>query len=138
MKVHVFRLKPAQDLKLEIEKFAQTKNIKAGFIMTCVGSLRAAQLRMPGATPNSQDIRQYKGHFEIVSLVGSVSINGCHLHLSISDKDSAVFGGHLKEGCKIGLTAEIVIGEEKGKTFIRELDVETGFSELVINSKAEK
>jgi predicted DNA-binding protein with PD1-like motif len=33
MKVHTFRLKPGNDLKAEIEKFAKAKNIQAGFII---------------------------------------------------------------------------------------------------------
>ena len=38
----------------------------------------------------------FKGHFEIVSLVGTVDPDGQHhLHISISDADGNVFGGHV-------------------------------------------
>lgn len=136
MKIHVFRLKAAQDLKLEIEKFVQSKNIKAGLVLTCVGSLTKAKLRMPGATADSQDVKEFKGHFEIVSLVGTVSVNGSHLHMSISDKEGQVSGGHLKDGCRVGTTIEMVIGEEKGMAFSRDLDPKTGFEELTISNKS--
>lgn len=127
MKLHTFRINPGNDLKTEIEKFIQTKGIKAGFIITCVGGLSQATMRMAGALPDKQDIRTYDGDFEITSLTGTVSVNGVHLHMSISDKEGQGFGGHLKEGTLIHPTAEIVIGEDETVTYTRELDEETGF-----------
>lgn len=132
MKVHTFRIKPGNDLKAELENFVKANNIKAGFIITCVGGLNQATMRMAGAVPEKQDIRTYEGDFEITSLVGTVSVNGVHLHMSISDKEGKSFGGHLKEGTLIHPTAEVVIGEDEQTTYTRELDEETGFPELVV------
>ncbi len=134
MEVHTFRLKPGNDLKTEIEKFVKAKNIQAGFIITCVAGLSQASLRMAGAMPDKQDIRTYKGDFEVTSLVGTVSVNGVHLHMAISDKEGQGFGGHLKEGTIIHPTAEIVIGEDKAAVYTRKLDEETGFPELEVNN----
>lgn len=132
MKTHTFRLKPGQDLKTEIERFVTKAGIKAGFIITCVAGLEQATLRMAGAMPDKQDIRTYKGDYELTSLVGTVSTNGVHLHMSISDKEGQSFGGHLKEGTIIHPTAEIVIGENESTVYTRELDEETGFHELKV------
>ena len=38
-KVYVFRLKPGEDLRNSIEAIVKEKNIEAGWINTCVGSL---------------------------------------------------------------------------------------------------
>jgi len=92
---------------------------------------------MAGAVPDRQDIRTYKDDYELTSLVGTVSVNGVHLHMSISDKDGASFGGHLKEGTIIHPTAEIVIGEDESAIYTRELDEETGFPELEIERSHE-
>ncbi len=135
MKLRTFRLKPGQDIKSEIEQFTQTNKIKAGFIVTCVGGLQQATLRMAGATPDRQDIRTFEGHFEITSLVGTLSANGCHLHMTISDTDGNAFGGHLKEGSIVHPTAEIVIGEDLTMAYTRELDGDTGFTELVVRPR---
>lgn len=132
MKIHTFRIKPGKDLKKSIEKFVKEHDIKAGFIITCVAGLSQATLRMAGARPDSQDIRTYAGDFELTSLVGTVSVNGVHLHVSISDNNGQSFGGHLKEGCIIHPTAEIVIGEDDNVTYAREHDDDTGFAELVV------
>ncbi len=71
MRLHTFRIKPDNDLKVELKKFVQANDIKAGFIITCVGDLCQATMRMAGAVPAKQDILTYKGDFEITSLVGS-------------------------------------------------------------------
>ena len=135
MKFITFRLKPGSDLKSGIETAVSKYSIRAGFIATCVGGLEQVTVRMAGATPDSQDIRTITGNFEIVSLVGTVSVNGIHLHLSFSDKEGAVRGGHLKAGAIVSPTAEIIIGIVEDATFTREMDDETGFKELVVKKR---
>ena len=132
MEVIAFRLKPGADLKASIEAKARERNITAGCIISCVGGLRQACVRMAGATPDSQDIRTMTEAFEIVSLVGTVSVDGVHLHLSFSNRAGQVHGGHLKEGTLINPTAEIIIGVADNLHFKRELDTDTGFRELTI------
>ena len=105
---HALRLKPGEDLFKSIKDFVKNRKIKAGFIMTCVGSLQEINIRLA----NADKFLVKKENFEIVSLVGCVSCNErYHLHISISDKDGHTFGGHLKENNIIYTTAEIVIGE---------------------------
>ncbi len=133
MQTVIFRLKPGTDLKAAIETEIKKQEIKAGFIITCVGGLSQATVRMAGATPDEQDIRTFHDDFEIVSLVGTISINGTHLHMSFSDKNGAVHGGHLKEGTIVHPTAEIVLGTDEYVEMRREMDEETGFAELVVS-----
>ena len=129
MKTYALRLHPGQGLREGIESFIKEKGIKAGVVITCVGNLKKAVLRMAGA----KTVKTYEEDvFEIVSLVGTVGKGGSHLHCAISDKDGSVFGGHLKEESLVGFTAEVAIGEFEGMTFKRELDDDTGFEELVI------
>lgn len=134
VKIYTFRIKPGNDLKAELEKFVQENHIQAGFIITCVGGLSQVTMRMAGALPEKQDIRTLKDDFEITSLVGTVSINGVHLHIGVSDKEGNGFGGHLKGGTVIHPTAEIVIGVDETAVYTREFDEETGFPELRIQS----
>lgn len=131
LKTHAFRLKPGQDLKKEIEGFVQDNHIEAGWIMTCVGSLTQSHLRFA----NQPNGTKSTGHFEIVSLVGTISINGSHLHMSISDSTGKTTGGHLLNDNIIYTTAEIVIGEGTQLIFTREKDGTTPWEELQINKK---
>jgi uncharacterized protein len=129
MKTYAFRILANQDLRVEIDKFVKQKNIRAGCILTIVGNLKKAVLRMAGA----KIIKTYKGDFEIVSLVGTLESGNSHLHISLSDSKGKVFGGHLKTGSIVGVTAEVVIGELTNVIFTRKFDKETGYDELVIN-----
>lgn len=125
---HALRLKPGQDLKLSIDSFVKENNIGAGWIATCVGSLTEYNVRFANQEKGYSD----KGHFEIVSLVGTLSVNGSHIHLSISDSTGKTIGGHLLDGCKVYTTAEIVIGESKELIFVRKEDGSTPWKELEI------
>lgn len=130
-KVYVFRLKPGEDLRNSIEAIVKEKNITAGWINTCVGSLTEYTIRFA----NQQEGHHGSGHFEIVSLTGTVSVSGCHLHISICDSTGKTIGGHLLEGCKIYTTAEIVIGASSAYEFKRERDGTTEWKELQVNEK---
>jgi hypothetical protein len=59
--------------------------------------------------PGGSRVVEFNGKFEIVSLSGTLSSSGHHVHMSIADCDGNVFGGHLMEGCLVRTTAEIVL-----------------------------
>jgi uncharacterized protein len=128
---HAFRLKPGQDLRTEIELYVKENNIAAGWITTCVGSLTNYNIRFA----NQQNGNTGSGHFEIVSLTGTVSINGSHMHISISDSTGNTIGGHLLQGNIIYTTAEIVIQSSPNLIFKREKDGSTQWEELQIEKK---
>jgi hypothetical protein len=132
MKTYTFRLKPGQDLFDSIETFVADNNIEAGCVLSSVGSLTHAILRLA----NCSTFNEYEGHFEIVSITGTVSTNGSHIHVSISDGDGVTIGGHLVSGCKIYTTAEIVIAEFDDVIYKRELlENDSGYEELVVYKK---
>lgn len=131
MKTFAIRLKPCEDLKKSLSRFVEQNNIQAGFILTTVGSLQQATLRFA----NQDNSHVFKEKFEIVSLVGTLSIHGLHLHISLSDKTGKTIGGHLVDGCIIYTTAEIVIGSTEDLIFLRTVDKMTGYRELEIQPK---
>jgi predicted DNA-binding protein with PD1-like motif len=128
--VHSFaiRLLPGQDLNERIQEFVVQKNINAGWISTCVGSLTQYNIRFANQPEGSSDI----SHYEIVSLTGTISVSGSHLHISVSDSTGKTIGGHLLKGCKIYTTEEIVILSSSTFQFNREKDGTTPWDELQI------
>ena len=126
--VFPFRLKPGQDLRKEIEEHIKANNIKAGWIATCVGSLTNYNIRFA----NQKEGTSGAGYFEIVSLTGTVSSNGSHIHISISDSTGRTIGGHLLQGNIVYTTAEIVILSTPNFIFKREKDGSTPWQELQI------
>ena len=128
---HAIRLKPGEDLKESIDKLVKEKGLKAGWVVTCAGSLTDYMIRFANQPAGSSG----NGHFEIVSLTGTISINGSHLHISISDSAGKTIGGHLMPGCKIYTTAEIVLQTTDKYEFAREKDGTTKWEELQIKEK---
>lgn len=126
MHTYTVRLHPDQDLRQEIEKFVREHDIKAGVALSLVGSLKTVCLRVNGGHE-----LQRGGPFEIVGATGTVSTNGCHIHISIADRDGVVTGGHLKTGCVVHTTVEVVIAHLIGEEYKRKLDEKTGYDELV-------
>ena len=110
-------------------------NMRAAYIATCVGSLQACTLRLANADrdrPN--EIKTYDQRFEIVSVVGTISCEGAHIHLGLADATGAGVGGHLISAT-VFTTAEIVLGEVPRLAFDRRFDDATGFKELVVQRR---
>ena len=83
----------------------------------------------------NQQVLEINENHEIVSLVGTLSVGG-HLHASLSDKSGHVVGGHVLGNMIVLTTAEVVIGNCETLSFSREMDPDTGYDELVINTTA--
>lgn len=132
MKIHCLRLTNTQDLKSEIEKLVKSKKLSSGVILSGVGSLKAAELRLA----NQNHFYKEERFFEIVSLTGTLSQEGVHLHISLADDTGRVIGGHLVHGCLIHTTCELVIGELTGIEFHRKEDPATGFKEIFYLEKS--
>jgi predicted DNA-binding protein with PD1-like motif len=131
-RAHALRLRPGDDLRDALLAYTATHHIKAGAVLTCVGSLTVATLRLA----NQEGPTEYRGYFEIVSLVGTLSsTGGAHLHLSVSDSTGRTLGGHLLSGCRVYTTAEIVLAELPELEFVRETDPTFGYRELVVKPR---
>jgi len=132
MKTIATRLHDGQDLLKEIQRIITEHDVRAGVILSAVGSLMSSKIRVPVIDGQVKYITPT--NLEIDNLHGTVSVNGCHLHISVSDVNGIVSGGHLKEGCIIRTTCELVIGILDDTSFSREPDDQTGFDELVISA----
>ena len=126
--MHIFRLTKGMDLKKSIVEYCKDNNIKAGIIGACVGCCYEIYFRLAGG----KDFYHKKGDYEIVSMTGTISEDGVHIHVSFADTNGNVVGGHLSDGCYVGSTAEIAIIEVEEYKLTREFDEETGYKELVI------
>ncbi len=128
MKQHLIKLRKNDDLRQEIESYCRREQVKAAYIGTCVGSLQNVRLRK-GSTKSTCTI---EGPFEICALSGTLSTSESHLHISISDEDYQVLGGHLIYGTLVLNTAEIVIVELDYYEIIRDRSEGNDYKELKI------
>lgn len=130
-KTHAFRLLPGSDLKKGIREFVVQNGIRAGWIACCVGSLTRYHIRFANQSKGCEET----GFFEIANLSGTVSQDGVHLHIVISNTSGTTLGGHLLDGTLIYTTAEIVLQEAQDLIFSRKTDVTTGWAELEVRRK---
>jgi predicted DNA-binding protein with PD1-like motif len=127
MDVHVLRLAPGEDLRAVLAQVLAQRSEQAACVLSAVGSLTRAVLRYAGE-PQGTVI---EGPLELVALSGTISLDGPHLHASVSDAQGAVKGGHMMPGCIVRTTAEIVLGLLPEWEFRRETDPATGYLELL-------
>ena len=130
--LHAIRLKPNEDLLLALRDWTLENQIQAGAILTCVGSLREAHIRLANRDSGSR----FHQKMEILALSGTLSPDGPHLHLGLADGDGKCVGGHVLEGCRVFTTAEVVVAVLPDVSFRRVLDETTGYRELVIGKTA--
>lgn len=125
------RLRPGQDLRRALEDTLAAQGMRAGFVVSGMGSLRPAVLRMAAA----QSVWQIDDDVELLTLAGSLGqedgAGNSHLHASVSLPDGRVVGGHVAYGCLVRTTAEVLLTLLPGWSFTREPDPDTGWAELV-------
>lgn len=128
VKIYAYRLTPGQDLRRQLLALTTKDGLKAASIVSGVGSLRYVTIRFA----DQKEGTRIEGPLEIVSLIGTISKDGPHLHISVADSKGHVYGGHLMEGSEIYTTAELTLAEALDLSFVRKLDPQTGYDELSI------
>ncbi|MFO0648443.1 MAG: PPC domain-containing DNA-binding protein [Polyangiales bacterium] len=127
----VVRLRPGDDLKRELDALARRENLDAASISTCVGSVERVTIRFA----DRHEGAVLEGRREIVSLVGTLSSRGSHLHIAVSDGEGHTVGGHLLEGSRVYTTAEVVVLAFRELRYGYEVDPTYGYHELVVRPR---
>ena len=131
MHAHPLRLNPGDDLRAALDAALKQCGAEAAFVVSGIGSLRGACIRYAGA----ENAAVLQGDLEILTLSGTLSPDGSHLHISVSDGAGQVRGGHVASGCTVRTTAEILIAWLPEWRFAREQDPATGYAELMPRSR---
>jgi len=102
-------LKEDSDLLEALLSYAKNNNCKSCWIFG-IGALKKANLAWYNQEKMEYEEKLFDENLEIVSLSGNISsIDNPdleeklfpHFHLSLSDGDGNVYGGHVLPGCKI-------------------------------------
>ena len=130
---HVLRLKPQQEVFESLRQYLEEQHLEAAYVAAAVGSLTQVEWRKA----NAPGLSLSQGHFEVVSLQGTLSQHGgSHLHIAFSDENGQTWGGHLGKASYVYTTLEIVIVELLELQFTRKLDSSYGYHELCVEKKA--
>lgn len=131
MKLLPVRLTPGDDLRRALEDVVGAQEMRCAFIVSGIGSLVAARLRFAGEAGEAL----IAGPLEIVGIAGSITPEGAHLHMTVSDKEGRVYGGHVGYGNIVRTTLEALLALLPAEAMTRGFDAETGFKELVVGSR---
>ena len=132
-RVVVLRLRPGDDLLLGMQEACRRYGIRNGVVLSAIGSLNGVSYCNVEALPDKKCGYGYgqklwlDGPIELTGASGVIctdeagSVN-LHVHISLSDKYGNGHGGHLVEGTRVLMTADIVLGEIEGVGMLRRFD----------------
>jgi predicted DNA-binding protein with PD1-like motif len=128
----VFRIPEDEDLAIAIKKRAEESGVKAG-VFLLIGALKNVTLGC--YRKGAYEQVEFAGSFEIASCSGNVAVDEkdnvvIHAHIVVSNEKGQAFGGHLMEGSRVGVTAELMIVEGLGLHLVRSLDENTNLKLL--------
>lgn len=93
------------DLHRSLEAYAAEHALQ-GFVISVVGNLRQAAFHCPGQAQPTV----LQGDLEVITLQGTLTPDGVHLHLSLSDGRCQVWGGHLEPGTLVQKGVDLLVG----------------------------
>lgn len=122
------RLAPGADLRAALEAIARSQFPEGVFVVCGIGSLVDPRLRLAGQTEETC----YRGPWEVLTLSGTITGQGAHLHMSIAAESGHVAGGHVVYGNAVRTTVELLLAPPGPWRMSRAVDAATGFHELVV------
>ena len=99
----------------------QKDNDSISFLISAVGDLSTVSFKCP---LNEKPVILNK-KLEIITLTGYLNDSGSHIHISVSDENCSVFGGHLLPGTIVFKSLDILLGitpKLKRKTIVKPKD----------------
>lgn len=113
----IVRIDKGEEILDSIKKISELESIKLASI-SALGAVGEFTVGVFKTSEKKYYSNGFKGDFEIVSLVGTISTMNdefySHLHMSCGDETGKVFGGHLNKAI-VSATCEMVIDVIDGR-----------------------
>jgi predicted DNA-binding protein with PD1-like motif len=131
----VARLDRGEEVIASLSALCEREHITLGSI-SALGAVSEATLGCFDTNEKKYYAKDYKGIYEIASLVGTISVQNdkpyLHVHAVLADKEGAAIGGHLSRAI-VSATCEIFIRELPGSAG-RFFSEETGLNLIAFNN----
>ncbi len=108
------RLERGEEIVKTVEGFLKKERIESGMLWG-LGAVDYAKLAHYRVDKKEYSEKEFNEPLEIASLSATITKEGIHAHIVLSDSEMRTYGGHLKEA-KIAATGEIII--RKGEASI--------------------
>lgn len=126
---YVVRLEKGEEVIEQITNVCKTNNIRLGSIIG-IGATDNVKIGLYDVVEKTYHSNEFKDRYEIIGLNGNITRMYdevyLHIHISVSDKEGKVYGGHMNH-CYISATCEIIIDEIDGEV-ARSYDDEIGLN----------
>jgi predicted DNA-binding protein with PD1-like motif len=122
------RLGPGTDLRRALDAYVFPDGARSGFVVAGLGSLSDPRLRFAAQERETP----IPGPVELVSISGSLSESGAHVHVVLATAQGRVLVGHLCYGSEVRTTAELLVVQTQGFRLSRQVDAVTGYKELAV------
>ncbi len=105
-----------------IEKAARDRGIKAGAVLSGVGTFDRARIHHITDTefPGADKFVEMEGPIELCSVQGVIADCKPHMHCTMALRGGELFAGHLEPGCRVLYLAEAVIAKFSGRDLVRD------------------
>ncbi len=134
---YILRIDRGEEIVKAVNDFCRKENLTLGSL-SGLGAVDSAKLGLYSIEKQEYIVNEFKGEYEITSLVGNITAKDgvpyIHMHMTISDITGAVVGGHLSEA-RVAVTCEIVIQTAEG-TIERAPDPVIGINMMVFPDSA--
>ena len=111
------------------ESFAEIKGVESSWL-NGIGALENPEIGYYSIEEKSYHRKNFKGEFELISLIGNITMKEgkpfAHTHITFSDSNYKVFGGHLFDA-KITAAGEFLM-QLGNNNITREMNNEIGLS----------
>lgn len=124
---YIIRIPRGEDVIENIKKFCEKNKIFAGSFFG-IGACDLAELGSYSVKTKKYTKKEFKGEYEITSILGIISDKKIHAHANIVDSKFKSFGGHVNK-MQVSATCEIHLIACKG-TLKRKLDKQIGLELL--------
>lgn len=140
-RVVVVGLRPGEDLTSRILSAANERNVEYALVQA-IGTLSRVVLGFYDGQSKSYIKKEIRDHLELVSCIGSLAKGQdgqpvLHLHVSVSDSQMNMFGGHLIEAT-VGYLVEVYLSEVAGTELTKIHDDSLGLMVFKENTSLEK
>ena len=130
-KKYFVRLDRGDKVNSTLKEFCVSKDIKCAKI-SGIGALEEVELGYYNYDKDLYDKKTFANEYELLSMEGNVSLlekdTFVHLHITMSDEEYKVFGGHLFEAT-VAVTLECWI-EVFDEVFVREKSDKQSFAPI--------
>ncbi len=113
----IIRMDGGEEILSTLKEICLKENVLLGSI-SAIGAIDSFVVGVYDVEEKKYHSKEYKGAYEIVSLVGNISTMNneyySHLHLACADKENKVVGGHLNSA-RVSATIEMFLHVIQGK-----------------------